>query len=65
MALGHKEKDEGEVIFDFYRNWEVNFCTENVLEQTVLVSELIDNTNGKEYYQLRIHLSSRTDGEPK
>lgn len=62
MALGHK-KDKDKIVFGFHRSQEVNFRTLKVLEQAVLISELTDNTNRKEYYQIRIHWSSRTDGE--
>lgn len=64
MALGHK-KGKDKIVFGFHRSQEVNFHTLKVLEQAVLISELTDNTNRKEYYQIRIHWSSRTDGEWK
>lgn len=59
------KKNEGQVWFAFCRTQEVNLCTQNVLQQTVLISELTDDTKRKEYYQCTIHLSSKTDGEQK
>lgn len=58
-------KNEGQVGFAFCRNCEVNLCIQNVLKHTVLIYELTDNTKGKQYYQLAINLSFKTDGEPK